>query len=145
MANLKLWRLRQRRRNSAKNFSELIKKAGDSEEAESLLSEAADSREDFRDAILHLRSIQLIDEAEDLGIPFPSYGDSREAWEDGREPGTVHLKREAQIELQKAIRHEKREKWEVTAFFLKEIVTPIIGVLGAIMGLLTVIHVLHSK
>jgi len=110
-----------------------------------LMSDASDVREDIRDAILHLRSIQLTDQAEDLGIPFPSYQDHRDSWEDGREPGTFHLTRKAQAELQQAIRRKQREKWELTAFFLKEIITPIIGVLGVIMGLISLIHAIHSK
>jgi hypothetical protein len=31
------------------------------------------------------------------------------------------------------------------SFVLKEVVTPLIGVVGVIMGLLSLIHALHSK
>jgi hypothetical protein len=140
-----LWRLRQERKRSAKKYSKQIDQAKDGIEAQMLVSEAYDVREDIRDSILNLNSRRLIDKAEDLGIPVPSYQHQRESWEDGREPGTIHLKREAQIELIRAIRIEQKERWGVAAFVLKEIVTPIIGVLGAVMGVLSLIHAFKSK
>jgi hypothetical protein len=145
MRAFSLWRLRQERKRSTKKYSKQIDQAKDGNEAQMLMVEAADVREDIRDSILHLNSLRLLDKAEDLAIPVPSYQHQRESWEDGREPGTVHLTREAQIELTRAIRIEQKERWAVAAFVLKEIVTPIIGVLGAVMGVLSLIHAFRSK
>jgi hypothetical protein len=145
MKGFTLWRLRQRRKRLAKKYRKHIDQAKDRDEAQMLIGEAIDVREDIRDRILHVNSRKLSDEAEDLGIPLPSYQHQRQSWEEGRDPGTVHLTREAQIELTRAIRNERREKWSVVAFVLKEMVTPIVGVIGAIMGLLSLIHAFHSK
>ena len=140
-----LWRLRQERKRAGKKFAKAINEAKDRDEVQALMSEAGDYREDIRDQILHLRSLELTDKAEDLGLPVPSYQDARNSWEDGREPGTVHLAHQALIQLQQAIRTERREKWNFAAFWLKEILTPFIGIIGAVMGLITVIHAVHSK
>src|ERR1019366_7601760 len=145
MRAFSLWRLRQERKRPTKKYSKQIDQAKDGNEAQMLMVEAADVREDIRDSILHLNSLRLLDKAEDLAIPVPSSQHQRESWEDGREPGTVHLTREAQIELTRAIRIEQKERWAVAAFVLKEIVTPIIGVLGAVMGVLSLIHAFRSK
>ncbi len=145
MRTLTLWRLRRERKRSAKKYATAIDEAKDGDEAQMLMGEAGEDREDIRDRILHLNSMKLLDKAEDLGVPFPSYQHQRESWEDGREPGTIHLTREAQIKLQQAIRSEQKDRWSHAAFMLKEIVTPIIGVLGAIMGVLSLIHAFKSK
>jgi hypothetical protein len=139
-----IWRLQRKRKRLNKKYSKDIDRTKNGDEVQGILSEAADVDEDFRDHILHLNSLALRDKAENLGIIFPSY-QQRELWEDGREPGTVHLTQKAQIELRHAIRVEQKERWGVAAFVLKEIVTPIIGVLGAIMGVLSLIHAFHSK
>jgi hypothetical protein len=140
-----LWRLRRERRRSARQFTKLIRSAKNEEEAQSLTGEAMDVREDIRDAILHLNSLELLDEAEHLGLAIPSYSENRESWEEGREDGKIHLTREAQLQLTQSVRNEQRERWSVFAFVLKEIVTPLVGVLGAVMGLLSLIHAFHSK
>src|SRR5258706_8703657 len=108
MRTLILWRLRRERKRSAKKYATAIDEGKDGDEAQMLMGEAGEDREDIRDRILHLNSMKLLDKAEDLGVPFPSYQHQRESWEDGREPGTIHLTREAQIKLQQAIRSEQR-------------------------------------
>ncbi len=129
----------------AKRYSRHIRLAKDANEAQMITAEAQAARDDIRDAILHLNSLELLDKAEDLGLQRPFYSRNRELWEEGREPGTVHLTTQAQFELKQAIRNEQRNRWSVFTFVLKEIITPIVGVLGAIMGLLSVIHAFHSK
>ena len=145
MKALTLWRLRRERKRLAKTYARAIDEAKDGDEAQMILSEASGERDDIRDKIQHLRSLALTDQAEDLGLMVPSYQDQRESWEEGREPGTVRLTQEAQLKLQQAIRSEQRGRWSLAAFILKEIVTPIIGVLGAIMGVLSLIHAFKSK
>jgi hypothetical protein len=101
-------------------------------------------RHEHRDQILNLSSLVLSDEAESLGIPVPPLSD-KTSWEEGWMPGTVRLNVEAQARLRQAIRSEHREKWSTFAFVVKEIVAPVIGVIGAIMGLLSLIHAIRSK
>jgi hypothetical protein len=145
MRGLTLWRLRRKRKRLAKKYPRAIDEAKDGDEAQAIMSEAMEDREDIRDKILHLRSLALADKAEDLGLIVPSYRYQRNLWEDGLEPGTVRLTQEAQLKLQQAVRSEQRDRWSLAAFVLKEIVTPIIGVLGAIMGVLSLIHAFKSK
>lgn len=144
MTSFKLWRLRRRRKKGAKEYSKYIAEAKDAEDKEYRISEAMSARDEIRDEILHVRSLKLSDEAEELGIPVPSLSD-KESWEDGMRPNYVRLTQKAQLELLRSIRAERREKWANLAFVLKEIVTPTIGVLGAIMGLISLIHVFRSK
>lgn len=145
MQTFTIWRLRRRRRKLASKFSKLLERAKNGNECQELLTEASDAQNELDDQLLHLQTQRLIHKAQDLGIPYPSYASQRDSWQDGREPNTVRLKPDAQVALLKAIREEQREKWSVMAFVLKEIVTPIIGVLGAIMGLLSLIHAFRSK
>jgi hypothetical protein len=145
MRGLTLWRLRRKRKRLAKKYASAIDEAKDGDEAQAIMSEAMEVREDIRDKILHLRSLALADKAEDLGLIVPSYRHQRNLWEDGLEPGTVRLTQESQLKLQQAVRSEQRDRWSLAAFVLKEIVTPIIGVLGAIMGVLSLIHAFKSK
>jgi len=144
MARLQLWRLKRERKSSEGKYSKYIGQAADADEKESRIMEWIEERERIRDKILHLRSMQLSATAEDLGIPVPPLSD-KESWEEGRNPGTVRLTLDAQSKLRQAIRVEQREKWSVVVFLLKEIIVPLIGILGAIMGLLSVIHALRSK
>jgi hypothetical protein len=144
MTGLKLWKLRRERRKSAKEYSRYVAEAKDAGEEDFRIREAIDARERIRDKILHLKSMQLSDMAEDLGLPVPPFSD-KESWEEGYEPGTIRLTVKAQLQLRQAIRNEQRERWSLAVFVLKEIVAPLIAVLGAIMGLLSVIHALRSK
>lgn len=141
--NFKLWLLHQKRKKSNRAYSNYIAQAT-GEEREFRIQEAMNVRDEERDELLNLQSIILSGEAEYLSLPVPPLSD-KESWESGQGPDTVRLTLRAQSQLRQAIRNEKKEKWSVAAFVLKEIVTPLIGVLGAIMGLLSLIQVFHSK
>ena len=140
---LKLWWLRRGMKRSSKSYSKYIAEAK-GEEREYRAAEASQDRSERRDEILRLNSILLSDQAESLGIPVPPLSD-KDSWEQGWEPGTIHLTLKAQSQLRQAIRNERREKWSFAAFVLKEIVTPLIGAIGAIMGLLSLIHAFKPK
>jgi hypothetical protein len=143
MRRLKLWWLQRNLKRSDKVYSKYVAEA-EGKQQQSRISEAMSVREGQRDAILTLRSVLLSDEADSLGIPVPPFSD-KQSWEDGRIPGTARLKLKAQSQLLQAIRNEHREKWSTFTFMMKEIVTPLIGILGAIMGLLSIIHAFRSK
>jgi hypothetical protein len=141
--DLQLWWLRILKRRSDHFYSKHIVNAKGTDK-EFLTAEAIQVRQLKRDEILSLRSIVLSDKAESLGIPVAPISDW-DAWEEGLQLGTVHLRVEAQAKLLSAIRNERREQWSTAAFILKEIVTPIIGVLGAIMGILSLLHAFGSR
>jgi hypothetical protein len=141
--HFKLWRLHQRRKKSDKYFSKHIDQVtGD--EREMLIAEAMDVRDEERDEILSLNTGLLSREAEYLGVVVPPLSD-KESWQAGRIPGTIRLTLQAQSKLRQAIRNERREKWSLAAFVLKDVVAPLIGVVGVIMGLLSLIHSFKSK
>ena len=141
--DFKLWWLHQRRKKSNRVYSKRIEQTSGEERA-FLIQEAISVRDEERDQILNLRSISLLDEAEYLSTAVPPLSD-KESWESGGRPGTIRLTLCAQSQLQQAIRIEKKEKWSVAAFMLKEITAPLIGLLGTIMGVLSVIHAFRSK
>lgn len=140
---LKLWWLRWKLKISNKSYSKYVAEAK-GEQQEYRISEAINVRDEKRSEILGLNSRLLSDQAESRGIPIPALTD-KESWESGWEPGTIRLTVEAQAKLRQAIRNERREKWSFAAFILKDIVTPLIGAIGAVMGLLSLIHALRSK
>jgi hypothetical protein len=141
--HLKLWRLHKGRKKSDKYFSKQIDQATGDEQG-MLIAEAMDVRDEQRDEILNLNTRLLSDEAEYLGIVVPPLSDE-ESWVAGRVPGTVRLTLQAQSQLRQAIRNEQKEKWSLVAFFLKEVAAPLMGVVGVIMGLLSLIHSFKSK
>ena len=142
-----LWWLERNRRKTNKSYSAYVAKAK-GEEQQLRICEAISDRDERRDQIQGLRSILISDRAEGLGIPIPALSDS-ESWEPGRIPGTTHLTLKAQAQLLQAIRTERKEQWGMAAFVLQDIVTPmgglLVGLLGMIMGLLSLIHSFHSK
>ena len=143
MNTLELWRLRWELKRSTKSYSKYVAEAK-GEDRELRICEAMNYRNLILDKILMLRSMHLSDKAEILGIPVPPLND-KDAWRNGLLPGTVHLSTSAQLSLNEAIRKEQRERWSFPAFILRDIMTPLIGVLGAVTGLLAVIHLFHSK
>jgi len=113
--------------------------SGTGKEEASIASEAMYERDVMDDAILRERSLDVMRRAESAGIPVPPFSDNTK-WEDGFEPNTAHLSAQAQLDMNKAIRAEQRDKWSFFAFLVKEVAVPVIGGIGAIMGLLSLIH-----
>ena len=122
----KIWRLHRQRRHFAKIWA----------------GQDAEKQEEIWGQILQLKSSYLSAKAEKLGIPVPPSSDEQSWVDAGR---GFHLTVEAQLELKRAIRNEQREKWGLAAFMLKEIAAPLVGSIGAIMGLLSLIHSFKSK
>jgi hypothetical protein len=143
MKGLKLWWMQQRLKASNKSYSKYVE-AAKGEEREFRISEAINVRDVKRDEILQLRSMLLSDQAESLGLPVPPLSD-KESWESGWWPETIRLTVKAQSQLRQAIRKERQEKWSFAAFILKDVAVPLIGSIGAIMGLLSLIHSFKSK
>jgi hypothetical protein len=137
--NLQVWWLKTKRKRTARAYAKLIMKAANREDEESLISEAMNERDLIDDKILHLRSMDVQEKALDTGIPVPPHSD-KAAWQDGLNPATTRLSPQAQLELNRLIRAEKRDKWSVFGYMIKEVAAPLIGAIGAIMGLLSLIH-----
>jgi hypothetical protein len=135
--------MRNELRRGTKAYSKYVDEAK-GEEREFRIHEAMDARGEKRDSILNLSSMLLTDKAERLGVPIPPFSD-KESWEEGYWPDSIRLNVKAQADLRQLIRAERREKWGFSAFLLKDILTPLIGVIGAIMGLVSLIHALKAK
>jgi hypothetical protein len=140
---LRLWWLRRQLKSGRKAYSKYVDESK-GEEREFCIHEAMDAAREQRDKILNLSSAPLRDKAESLFIPVPPLAD-KESWEEGYWPNSIRLNLEAQAKLRKAIREEQRERWGFVAFLLKEIATPLIGAIGAVMGLLAFLHAFKSK
>lgn len=142
--HLKLWWMRRRLRTGTKAHEKYINATPAGEEREFRVHEAMEQRREHRDRILNLSSMLLSDKAESLGLPVPPLAD-KESWEEGYWPDTIRLNVTAQAQLRKAIREEKREKWSFVAFLLTNIATPIIGLIGVVMGLLSLLHSFKTR
>jgi hypothetical protein len=145
--SLRIWWLNGKRKRTAKMFDKLIRKAKTHEDKESLISEAMAERDLIEDEILHQRSMDIQERAQNAGLPVPPFSD-KQAWQDGINPATTRLSPQAQLELNRLIRAEERDRWSVVAFLVKEVAAPLIGAIGAVMGLLSLIHSFfpqHSK
>jgi len=140
---LELWWMHQKRKKSNQKYSKLIGQAS-GDERELLILEAMDVRDDERDQILNRNSECIREEAEYLSVPEPP-SDDKVSWERSRIPRVTRLTVQAQSKLRQNIRKEKIDKWSVLAFGLKEVALPLIGVLGALSGVISVIHALRSK
>jgi hypothetical protein len=143
-----LWKAQRERRNLDKLYRPLIAKAEkekNHEEMQSLEAEYGFERGLVNDKISSLESARIQEEAERLCIPVPKYSSESEAWEKGFQPNFVYLSVKARADLRTHIRKERRERIEHWTLFLKDVIVPLVGLLGAIMGLISVIHSLRDK
>jgi hypothetical protein len=141
---VKIWWLNRKRKRTAEMYAKLIRKAKTHEDKESLISESMTERDLIEDELLHLRSMDIQERAQNAGLPVPPYSD-KQAWQDGFDPATTRLSPQAQLELNRLIRAETRDRWSVFAFLVKEVAAPLVGAIGAIMGLLSLIHSFFPK
>ena len=102
------------------------------------------------DTIRHLiegeKSSMLLRRADRLGLPTPRYkvnedneSDEDKAWEVGY-TGLAYLSRAAQFDLRNLIRIEKKARRDDIVSWIRDIVVPLIGVLGAVTGLIATLH-----
>ncbi|MGH9432928.1 MAG: hypothetical protein ACRD3T_15440 [Terriglobia bacterium] len=138
-----LWKAHRERRKCNKLYRRLIENAErekNSEEVETLCLEAMHERDVINEKINLLESSRIQEEAERLGIPIPKYSLDSEAWEKGLRNDKVYLSLKAKGELRSQIRREKRERIEYWTLIVKDLVVPLMGLLGVITGLVSVIH-----
>lgn len=135
--------LRNTQRSFEKDREKLRKKKARSEEFLSLDSEEWFQVQDIEKAIDFTISQRLSHEARALDIEQPPYYD-KTMWVDDRDVGKVWLSGKgraylrAQIHEQKAKHFESNTLW-VTRFWLP-LITSLIGVIGALTGLIAVFH-----
>jgi len=143
-----LWKAYRRRRKLSKFYGSLIVNAQrkkNHEEVETINSEFSFEKGLIDDEIGWLETLSLQNEAERIGIPFPRFSDQDGSWQEGSKPNTVHLSVKARAEIRTQIRREKRERLENKMLWISHVLLPIIGLIGAIMGLISLMHSLNSK
>ncbi len=104
---------------------------------ESLEADARFNDQDFEAEILKLQTERAIRLASKYLIPYPENSD----WIQ-EEPFYIrHLKREAILNLNRQIRQERKDRWEDRSRWT----VPLVGLIGAVSGLLAVIHSFAEK
>jgi len=142
-----LWRTRWRRNRLSKFYSRLIAKAArakNRDEEDKLICEFMFEKNLVDGEIALLETLKLQNEAERLDVPFPHYSENRNAWEQGFKPGTYRLSVRARTDLRSQIRKEKRERLENHMLWASHVIMPIIGLIGAVMALLSLIASFHK-
>jgi len=92
-----------------------------------------------------LISNSLLEQADELDLPRPSYSD-KSKWEEADEysvdAGKSVLAQTAMIELRSTIRKEQRERRETVEFWMKTLgggITILTGLVGALIGLVSLL------
>ncbi len=137
-----LWRAQRKRRQLDRLFRRLTSKAEKEkrrDDVESLVAEHGFERDLVNDTINALESSRIQERAERLGIPVPKYSTDNEAWEKGFQPNVVYLSLKTRAELRTQLRKERRERVEYCTLVVKDLIVPLVGLIGAIIGLISVI------
>ena len=127
---------------------EAAKKAGDHASYEEILSEwHFESQGD--DRYETLKTDLLVKRARRLGIPVPfkpSWDDPEnnnwDYWDMNQNTGSYTLKAKAELDLRREIRKEELERLQYAMRWVSQVVIPLIGLIGSVMGLLALIHAL---
>jgi hypothetical protein len=150
----KLWRLERllarvkRAHNREIKRLKRMKTTGElktTEELEIATQDAMWENDTLLDEIESIKGFRLIDRANRLGLPTPRFrptddeADEGGTWERGY-TGTYYPSRAAQADLRSRIRQEEKERREVIAFWIKDILVPVlssaVGILGATIGVI---------
>lgn len=133
----RLWKLLRSRQKTKKTYDDLIKKAqNDDREQQSIVSEAVFfvGEEDLK--IRELHTEYLCQVAKNLIIPIPEFKDES-IWENVHSFGIMYiLTPKGVYEFKRLIRNEKKEKREIIFSWI----TLLIGLLGAIIGVISVLR-----
>jgi hypothetical protein len=112
------------------------------EEMESVREKAMRKVNTLKHLIESTKSSRLLSRANRLGLPTPDfnmdYEDEDETWESG------HLTRTEQSDLRSRISVEEKERREAVAFWVKDVLVPVlsvvIGIFGATAGLIALLR-----
>ena len=119
-----LWKERRKRSKLDKFYDRLIsrtEKEKNHEEAENLSGEFMAQRDGINEKINVLETIRLRKESEKLGIPVPPLSD-KESWVHSPS-NVVFLNVEAQLQLRREIRKERRERLEDRTLWISRILS----------------------
>ncbi len=94
-----------------------------------------------------IRTNRLVKRAKKLGIPFPPRpnphaqdADDNEFWEMNRSTGEMYLSDKGEFELTRECRKEETESLEHKMRLVNQVAIPLTGLIGAIMGLIALVH-----
>jgi hypothetical protein len=138
----KLWRLRWKRDRYSRKMDRAIRKSKNHEERESLISEVMQEVSLYDDEVSLAETMALRRQAERIGVPVPQFSD-KTSWEQGYNPAISYLAANARAALRGAIRHERRERWEFVALFVKDLTAPVVAILASIVSLILAWKVRH--
>jgi hypothetical protein len=94
--------------------------------------------------IQRAKTSQLLKTADRLGLPIPPY-DDHESWDTTSSKFNGFLTAKAQTQLRQAIRQEKKERREIWTTLIKDIITPIGGIIISILSLMIAYAALKLK
>jgi hypothetical protein len=151
-----LWRAERRERKRAKELRDeyyplldAAKKAKDSARYQEVLGEFHACM-DLNDEGTRMRTELLVHRARRLGIPVPPrpVADSdevfeNESWEVNTTTWNFYLKDEAELKLRREIRKEEVERLQHQMRWVSQVIIPLIGLIGALMGLISLLHSLR--
>jgi hypothetical protein len=147
----KIWRLQRKLSaidiDTYNEVQKMRKNACSSEEIGSYAVRIYTKRLALEERLQFLRGRRLIIEAERLGLPIPSH-DDKANWMSGftNRPATyTYLSIAAQAQLRRAIRQEKKERREIWTTVVKDIITPIGGIVISILSLMIAYAALKLK
>lgn len=132
------------KRDYDRDVERLTQKGASHDEIHGLLQEASFETDMAQEQIQIVLSARLFHEANRLGIPSPRYTDpDSDLWEQSHN-GQVYLSLKGQSELRSRIRQEQKERREATAFWVKDILVPVLsvllGIIGATTGLVAILR-----
>lgn len=142
-----LWRMERRSARSKREFErkyELLKQRKECRDELGTLAEEGTLDEcNFHDDIETIKSSRLLARANRLGLPTPDVDGDSERWRRSY-TGSFYLIRAGQAELRSRIRLEEKERREAVAFWVKDVLVPVlsvvIGILGATAGLIALLR-----
>jgi ABC-type uncharacterized transport system involved in gliding motility auxiliary subunit len=151
-----LWRAKRREKKIDERLRqhyhpllEAAEKTKDQNQYQKVLGEFLDLR-DVNDEAEHLETEMLVDRARKLGIPVPprpnvydERASENEFWEVNFRTGNCYLKEETELRLRREIRKEEVERLEHQMRWVSQVIIPIIGLIGALMGLISLVHSLR--
>ena len=95
----------------------------------------------------HLESALLVQKARRLGValpPFPKGIEDNDDWIQNLVKCSLSLRRASKLNLMKEVRKEEMERLQHQMRWVSQVVIPIIGLIGALMGLISLIHALRK-
>lgn len=130
--------LRMQRWETRRLFDGLIAKAKGREEQESLIQESYYEISPYNEQLAVHYSSKWLEQAQRLMVPHPTVvgGEDDPNWSRDRLSGGYYLSPEGLQKVRTAVREEQKQRREVAAFWIGLIGGTLIGVLGALTGVL---------